>query len=529
MLPLALENEALCQGAILYAAAQISNMAGELTPNKVNLAMYNKALRLLYESLRKEPQRFKDVFVIAAIAVAGFDLTYGRKDELRRHLDSMHKIVSSIGGLPYLGLGGLAAHLVLWIDFFGSILLDRAPLYTLPTRPEINLPGPPQKYGSAFAEMLEKAEAEAESETHQTELQLLQYRTSNSGVATTTIDKTTPKQNYVRLLKASIQTCRLTELLEYITSSSTSSSISTSTTSSPSRETEYFSYKRNLTDQILSLCNSFYHSHSHLYSNKTNKVNSQTFHLQHAITLTSTTLDLYILHNVGPTHQIFSHLSLSLQRTLLRLDLSSIFSPQHQNPNQDQHQHQHQHQYDNRESDRVRPRISRETEPETKRPREILLWILLTTTPVFLPRDRHSWFVSLLTKCLRLYFDCNNHKDNNNDNNNPKLCDVHQSQSQNPNQRTRTRNNHSEKGKRRITNPLLLPRNWRSLLREKILKKYIWSEMFLEMGCGGGFMGVCDEVVREMEMEMEMERDREKREGGGGGGHGDGEGWEEVK
>lgn len=262
LLPFALQHPAMCQGAIVYAAAQLANIRGETAPDHQSLAIYNKSLHLLAKAVRDDPGRFKDVFIVAAIAVAGFDLTHGRVHELRRHLDGLYKIVQSMGGLHYLGMGGLAAHLVLWMDFFGSIMLNRKPLYDLPTRPNITLSGPPQRYGKSF------------DDVHLREASSM--RTD--------------------LLAACIQTCRMTELLEKITNDS-----------GLTGELEYFTYKRNWTDHQFALAN------GELFGTGTREA---------CICLAAITLELWILHNVGSTHAVFHHLGVELQKALMSTNLT---------------------------------------------------------------------------------------------------------------------------------------------------------------------------------------------------------------
>lgn len=262
-LPLALQHPAVCQGAIAYAAAQLANIQGHTVPDEKDLTIYHKSLRLLYQAMKDNPDQFKDVLIFPAIAIAGFDLTYGRADELRRHLDSIHRVVKSVGGLHNLGLGGVAAHLLLWIDFFGSIMLNRKPFYDLPTRPNITLSGPPHVYGSAFEEMVEEQAMDE------------------------------------KVLAACLQTCRLTELLEKIARDP-----------GPTREVEYFTYKRNLTDHEFAIANA-----DHLA-----RITRTTCVCRAAITL-----ELWILHNVGATHAIFHHLGIELQKALLTTDLASFW------------------------------------------------------------------------------------------------------------------------------------------------------------------------------------------------------------
>ena len=264
ILPLALEHPAVCQGAIAYAAAQLANIQGHIVPDSQNLTIYNKSLQLLYQAMKERPEQFKDVLIFPAIAIAGFDLTYGRVGELRRHLDSIYKIVKSVGGLQNLGLGGIGAHLLLWIDFFGSILLNRRPMYDLPSRPDITLPGPPHVYGKAFEDMWEQQAMDE------------------------------------RVLAACLQTCRLTELLEKIVKDP-----------GPTGHVEYFTYKRNLTDHQFSVANA-----DHLA-----KLTPVSCVCRAAITL-----ELWILHNVGDTHAIFHHLGIELQKALMATDLASFWN-----------------------------------------------------------------------------------------------------------------------------------------------------------------------------------------------------------
>ncbi|KKY22625.1 hypothetical protein UCRPC4_g03243 [Phaeomoniella chlamydospora] len=263
LLPIAMSHPALCHGAIVYAAAQIANIRGDVTPSKADLQVYNRGLHSLHQSMLQQPNRFKDTLIIAAIAAAGFDLTYGRADELRRHVDGIANIIKSIGGLQYLGLGGLAAHLVLWIDFFAAIMLNRQPLYSIPSRPNITYPGPAPIYGS---------------------------------LVETTLSRITGGED---LSEPFTQTCRLTELLEKIARDP-----------GPSAEVEYFTYKRNQTDHLFAVANAKYFGTGSRLS---------------CVSLAAVTLELWILHNVGDTHSIFHHLGIEIQKALMATPLTEFW------------------------------------------------------------------------------------------------------------------------------------------------------------------------------------------------------------
>jgi len=75
-----------------------------------------------------------DRTVGAVAKMASFEAMFGEREQYHTHMRALVHLVALRGGLEALGLGGLLARIVLWIDLNAAFLLN-CPVYFKPARP----------------------------------------------------------------------------------------------------------------------------------------------------------------------------------------------------------------------------------------------------------------------------------------------------------------------------------------------------------------------------------------------------------
>ena len=65
-----------------------------------------------------------DELIAAATKMASFEAMFGDQTAFQTHMSGLRNLVDIRGGLPSLGLGGLLARMVCWVDCNSSFLLN---------------------------------------------------------------------------------------------------------------------------------------------------------------------------------------------------------------------------------------------------------------------------------------------------------------------------------------------------------------------------------------------------------------------
>lgn len=129
---------ALLNVVLLTAASHYASSVALIPRAKTSL-FYLKheaitAVNRLIASSSKSGGVVDDQTVGAVAKMASFEAMFGEREQYHTHMRALVHLVGLRGGLEALGLGGLLARMVLWIDLNAAFLLN-CPVYFKPARP----------------------------------------------------------------------------------------------------------------------------------------------------------------------------------------------------------------------------------------------------------------------------------------------------------------------------------------------------------------------------------------------------------
>ena len=115
-LPFVLTDVAPLHAVMLMATAHYGNNRGARSHTIDLLQLRGMAIREISTAM-SDPARARSDQIIAAVAImASFEALFGDRDIFNTHVTGLLRLVSLRGGLPALGLDGLLARILLWID-----------------------------------------------------------------------------------------------------------------------------------------------------------------------------------------------------------------------------------------------------------------------------------------------------------------------------------------------------------------------------------------------------------------------------
>ena len=196
ILPAYSNSPALCQSIVASSAVWHGSYRGHLDPDTRTLSLHGQALQAFQKALSNPSTAYTDATILAAACLTHHQVLVRNRRGLKTHVDGIQTLVDARGGLHNIGW---VAHILLWIDYYTCLYVDQEPRFTWPMDNNIHLSlAPDRVYGSAFDSL---------------QLEAL-------------LDP--------GLRQLCIEVCRITELLEYSTG-----------TSSVKSAQDYYRYKRS--------------------------------------------------------------------------------------------------------------------------------------------------------------------------------------------------------------------------------------------------------------------------------------------
>lgn len=114
----------LLLSAAHYASVSRQTAPPALASPRLLLLLKQAAISSINEALRDPARRLSDSLVAAVAKMACFEALHGDLAAFRVHMDGLRVMLANrAGGLASLGLDGLLARIVLWIDLNASFLL----------------------------------------------------------------------------------------------------------------------------------------------------------------------------------------------------------------------------------------------------------------------------------------------------------------------------------------------------------------------------------------------------------------------
>lgn len=153
VLPSAMAHAALFQALLATSAsmwAMAHNMFDEATARHLRLAD-----QVLNEVCTNQNAANKDECLLASLLLTVIHQAQGNARETDRRFANIVNLVGQRGGPYYLGMSGIVADLLLYVDYLQAALLDCEPVWTLPL-PALQI-GIPQRLGPAFRELIPSA------------------------------------------------------------------------------------------------------------------------------------------------------------------------------------------------------------------------------------------------------------------------------------------------------------------------------------------------------------------------------------
>ena len=118
---MAMTDAASFQVIILTAA---SHYAADHRDHRLALRQLKyEAICFINGALRDERRFLSDQVIGAVAKMASFEAMYGDKQLYHMHMMGLQRMVALRGGLAWLGLDGLLARILLWIDLNAAFLI----------------------------------------------------------------------------------------------------------------------------------------------------------------------------------------------------------------------------------------------------------------------------------------------------------------------------------------------------------------------------------------------------------------------
>lgn len=118
-LSLIFSDPASLHALVLVAAAHLARLHGHRSCDIKSLQLRWMAIYRVYLALMEHSspcRAISDQLIIAVAKLPTCELPFGRKGMFHAHMTGLRRMVSLLGGLPELGLGGVLERMLLWID-----------------------------------------------------------------------------------------------------------------------------------------------------------------------------------------------------------------------------------------------------------------------------------------------------------------------------------------------------------------------------------------------------------------------------
>ncbi|KAI9672819.1 MAG: hypothetical protein M1831_000255 [Alyxoria varia] len=122
--PMAMSEAALLQVILLTSASHYAMLNSTTTCAPQLLQMRQEALAFINELLRDPDKHLSDQAIAAVAKMASYEAMYGSEEIYLIHMKGLQRMVRMRGGLAALGLDGLLARMLLWIDNNASFLIN---------------------------------------------------------------------------------------------------------------------------------------------------------------------------------------------------------------------------------------------------------------------------------------------------------------------------------------------------------------------------------------------------------------------
>lgn len=148
--PMVISSPLVFQVIVLFSASHFATCTEDMTLGPTLLQLKQIAIQGIIRKLAESKGQVHDELIAATAKMASYEAIYGDESSYHAHMQGVAKMLQLRGGLQNLGLEGLLARLLVFIDSNSAFLLN-ASLHlqgsSFPRQPAFILPNPRQFIG----------------------------------------------------------------------------------------------------------------------------------------------------------------------------------------------------------------------------------------------------------------------------------------------------------------------------------------------------------------------------------------------
>lgn len=146
-------DPASMHAVVLMAASHFGNQRGSQSHTVNTLQLRGMAFREINRALEDSSRATSDQLIAAVAKMASYEALFGDAEVFHMHTAGLRQMVTLRGGLQALGLDGLLARILLWIDSNAAhitssqVIFDKA---TFPSSVQHPIPDPQRFTGRSL-------------------------------------------------------------------------------------------------------------------------------------------------------------------------------------------------------------------------------------------------------------------------------------------------------------------------------------------------------------------------------------------
>ena len=143
----AMVDTAVCYSILAFSASTDGVRNGGSERNVAALSFCGDAMRALRERLVEESQSPRDETILAATTLWNVSAVFEDRVAVESHGNAIQGLVAARGGLARLGIGGILAELIKYIEIFSAVVLKKDTYVSIQLDPGSLQDGPHAIYG----------------------------------------------------------------------------------------------------------------------------------------------------------------------------------------------------------------------------------------------------------------------------------------------------------------------------------------------------------------------------------------------
>lgn len=128
-IPFVLTDVVLLNAILLLSAADLTMRKGDASITIDLITLRGMALRKINERIQDTFKSQSDEVFGAILVLAQYEVLFGDIDTYQTHMSGLQRLVQVRGGISALGLDGVLARMLLWVDINGSAIIGQRPCF----------------------------------------------------------------------------------------------------------------------------------------------------------------------------------------------------------------------------------------------------------------------------------------------------------------------------------------------------------------------------------------------------------------